>query len=196
MKLRLLLLATPILSASTALPEPTSIVVGASNNNPYGVPPAAWNGGISQPNATYTLTLGGTSISLANTSNIVNLSIAIAAAIPLNGTLSEETAQVFTGTEISFFPSLTTDAPNGTLWEACFYFGSPSIPISQENLKRLTRQDICDIAWPCTPPFIGGEFPGANTTGYLSCPDAATLRSYVACGPQNLGWDIPYMLSR
>jgi hypothetical protein len=175
----------------------SAFIAGASNSTPYGIPAASWAEAIAHPNATYTLNLSGTNQTFSKDANLWNVSIAVAASVPLNGTPNTtlDQSQVFTGTRVTFVPDFLKDAPSDVEWEACFYFGAPGLPLNQAETEQLSGQDMCEALSPgCALTLGSAFFGGANTTGYLSCPDAAQLQGANPCANE-LGWNTPYMLS-
>ncbi|KAH8652241.1 hypothetical protein BX600DRAFT_441136 [Xylariales sp. PMI_506] len=174
-------------------------VTGNTNSTLYGVPAASWLDAIAHPNASYCLSVAAVnlSISVVITPDLYNLSISVAATIALQDTTNAtlDQSQVFTGTQVRIQPNFLQRVPSDVEWEACFYFGSPSLKQDATQLQDVTGQEMCDkltCSYDWSNTFMGGLF---NTTGYLSCASAAEYFRTLPCA-DSWGWDAPYMISK
>lgn len=178
-----LLLAGLVLAqeSSTQASSDSGLVAGDSDNNPLGISANAWDVALTSPNATYALSLGGYEMDETPFGPLWNLSIAVAADIPVDTTSSDGSPMVVTGTQVSFAPAFANYSSNATEWKACFYFGAPGLHILQNKLNLLNPKDACKPVWAASL-LDDGYFSYANTTGSLSCPSVQEFNASISGG--------------
>lgn len=192
-----LLLAGLVLAqeSSTQAGLDSTLVAGNSNGNPQGISVNAWAVALAAPNATYSLSLGGYESDGTPFGPLWNLSIAVAADIPVTSTSKDSSPMVVTGTQVSFAPTFANHSSNETQWKACIYFGDPGLRVLQNKLTLVNPTGACKDVSGATL-LEGGYFSYANTTGSLSCPSVQEFNASVVSDSFFLGWDTASMLSK